>query len=134
MSSKLIKDCIFCKIIRNEAPSTRYPSLRENILVFKDIHPVSDYHLLAIPTSHIRYAQNMSAEYQQQHVDSLLDAFKNLHGENYDSQELLLGYHKGMWTSVKHAHIHLIYPKSKMSWFWTKAFTDKTWWFDEIKV
>ena len=46
------KDCIFCKIIRNEIPSTRVYE-DDDVLVFKDIHPSAPVHLLLIPKKHI---------------------------------------------------------------------------------
>jgi histidine triad (HIT) family protein len=46
------KDCIFCKIIRNEIPSSRVYE-DDDVLVFKDIHPSAPVHLLVIPKRHI---------------------------------------------------------------------------------
>ena len=46
------KDCIFCKIIRGEIPSTRVYE-DDDVLVFKDIHPSAPVHLLCIPKGHI---------------------------------------------------------------------------------
>ena len=44
-------DCIFCKIIKKELPSTLVFE-NERILVFKDIHPAAPVHLLIIPKKH----------------------------------------------------------------------------------
>lgn len=45
-------DCIFCKIVNKDIPGqVVYES--ENVLVFKDIHPVAPVHLLVIPKTHI---------------------------------------------------------------------------------
>ncbi len=46
------KDCIFCKIIRGEIPSTRVYE-DDEVLVFKDIHPSAPVHLLVIPKHHV---------------------------------------------------------------------------------
>lgn len=40
-----MKDCIFCKIIRDEIPSYKVYE-DENTLAFLDIHPASRYHTL----------------------------------------------------------------------------------------
>jgi histidine triad (HIT) family protein len=45
-------DCIFCKILRNEIPSSRVYE-DDEVLVFKDIHPSAPVHLLVIPKKHI---------------------------------------------------------------------------------
>ena len=44
-----MQDCIFCKIIKKEIPGTIVYE-DEEILAFKDIHPV---HILVIPKKHI---------------------------------------------------------------------------------
>ena len=45
-------DCIFCKIVANDIPSTTVFE-NERIKVFKDIHPAAPVHLLIIPKKHI---------------------------------------------------------------------------------
>ena len=45
-------DCIFCKIVKKELPSTLVFE-NERIMVFKDIHPAAPVHLLIIPKKHI---------------------------------------------------------------------------------
>ena len=58
------KDCIFCKIIRNEIPSNRVYE-DEDVLVFKDIHPSAPVHLLVIPKRHIKGLSAVQAKDQQ---------------------------------------------------------------------
>ena len=45
-------NCIFCKIIRGEIPSTRVYE-DDEVLAFKDIHPSAAVHILLIPKRHI---------------------------------------------------------------------------------
>ncbi len=45
-------DCIFCKIIHKELPSTIVFE-DEEAIAFKDIHPKAPTHLLFIPKKHI---------------------------------------------------------------------------------
>ena len=47
-----MEDCIFCKIVKKEWPSTLVFE-NERIMVFKDIHPAAPIHLLIIPKKHI---------------------------------------------------------------------------------
>ena len=47
-----MQDCIFCKIIKKEIPGTIVYE-DEEILAFKDIHPVTPIHILVIPKKHI---------------------------------------------------------------------------------
>ncbi|MEK7521603.1 MAG: HIT domain-containing protein [Patescibacteria group bacterium] len=47
-----MKECLFCKIVRGEVPSTKeYED--EEILVFRDIHPKADIHFLIVPKEHL---------------------------------------------------------------------------------
>ncbi len=56
-----MQDCVFCKIVKGEIPSTREYEDKE-ILVFKDIHPVAPIHLLIIPKKHIENLGNASEQ------------------------------------------------------------------------
>lgn len=47
-----MEDCIFCKIIRREVPSTIVYE-DEEIIAFKDIQPAAPIHILVIPKKHI---------------------------------------------------------------------------------
>ena len=47
------EDCIFCKIIKKEIPSTVVYE-DEEILAFKDINPAAPIHILVIPKKHIK--------------------------------------------------------------------------------
>lgn len=46
-------DCIFCKIIRGEVPSSKVYE-NEHVFAFLDIHPANPYHTLIIPKTHYR--------------------------------------------------------------------------------
>lgn len=47
-----MSDCLFCKIVRGDIPAVRVYE-DEDILAFKDIHPVRPVHILVIPKKHI---------------------------------------------------------------------------------
>ncbi len=50
-TSKEPVDCIFCKIIRKEAPATQLFE-DDKVLVFLDIRPLNEGHTLVIPKEH----------------------------------------------------------------------------------
>ena len=52
-----MENCIFCKIIKKEVPCAKVYE-NENSLVFLDIKPVSDGHLILIPKKHIVWMQD----------------------------------------------------------------------------
>ena len=45
-------DCLFCKIIAGEIPSTKVYE-DENVFAFRDINPQAPTHILVIPKAHI---------------------------------------------------------------------------------
>ena len=54
-------DCLFCKIIAGEVPSTKVYE-DDMIYAFKDISPVAPVHYLIIPKEHISGASENGVE------------------------------------------------------------------------
>ena len=54
-------DCLFCKIIAGEIPSTKVYE-DEYCYAFKDINPIAPIHWLFIPKTHISGASAVTAE------------------------------------------------------------------------
>ena len=54
-------DCIFCKIIKKEIPSSIVYEDSE-ILAFRDINPVAPVHILVIPKKHISSLIDLNKE------------------------------------------------------------------------
>lgn len=48
----MANDCLFCKIIAGEIPSTKVYE-DENVLAFRDIAPQAPVHILVVPKVHI---------------------------------------------------------------------------------
>ncbi|MBO6244615.1 MAG: histidine triad nucleotide-binding protein, partial [Clostridia bacterium] len=56
-----MEDCIFCKIIKGEIPSTKVYE-DDEILAFDDIEPVAPIHILVIPKKHITSLAHLQKE------------------------------------------------------------------------
>ena len=54
-------DCIFCKIIAGDIPSTKVYE-DETVLAFRDIAPQAPTHILVIPKAHIPSVAGITAE------------------------------------------------------------------------
>ena len=52
------EDCIFCKIVRREAPAS---IVREDAstIAFMDIQPMNTGHVLVIPKAHAEYVEDL---------------------------------------------------------------------------
>ncbi len=98
-----MEDCIFCKISKGEIPCNKIYE-NEDFLVFLDIKPVSDGHLLIIPKKHIIWMQDTDDETISKIfklTKKMMLALKN--GLNCDYvQESVVG------NEIPHFHIHLI--------------------------
>lgn len=53
-----MSDCIFCKIVKGELPSTKYYE-DERVIAFADIDPQASVHVLITPKEHIPTMQDV---------------------------------------------------------------------------
>lgn len=56
-----MEDCLFCKIVKKEIPSDIIYE-DDDVLAFKDIHPVAPIHVLVIPKRHISMVTELTEE------------------------------------------------------------------------
>ena len=56
-----MKDCLFCKIVAGEIPSTKVYE-DEFVYAFKDIDPKAPFHAVVVPKEHISSADEITAE------------------------------------------------------------------------
>jgi len=81
-----MEDCLFCKIVNKEI-ATEFVYEDNDIVAFKDVHPLAPVHILIIPRKHIASVVDLT----EKEVDKLL-----LRVGDYGGQE------------VNHIHLHLI--------------------------
>lgn len=105
-----MSDCIFCKIINGEIPSTIvYES--EHVVAFKDVSPVAPVHLLIVPKKHIPTTMDITGDDEQKVIPQIFAAIKQLAREfNLDKDGFRVvnncGAHGGQ--TVNHLHFHLL--------------------------
>jgi len=101
-------DCIFCKIIAGEIPSSRVYE-DEWVYAFRDIQPLAPVHVLIVPKSHIPSADAIGAE-NSTLVSKIFEAIPKIAA----SEGLTNGYRvitncgEDGCQSVKHLHFHLL--------------------------
>ncbi len=108
-------DCLFCKIISGEIPSTK---LYEDDLIyaFADIDPQAPVHFLVVPKKHIASlddAQPEDAELLAHILLKIKDIAKEQGITNGYRVALNIGEDGGQ--AVQHMHFHVL-GKRKMSW------------------
>ena len=105
-------DCIFCKIVAGDIPSTRVFE-DERTIAFMDINPGTRGHLLVIPRAHsadlLEVAEEdlaacaRTAQVMAQRIKERLDA---------DGVNLVNSCGAAAWQTVFHFHVHVI-PRYK---------------------
>jgi histidine triad (HIT) family protein len=117
----MIDDCIFCKIVSGDIPSTRIYE-DEYTLAFMDINPIIHGHALVIPKQHHKYITDtpeallsrcvaVAKRVAQAQVDALGADGVNLHQAN--------GSDAGQ--VVPHIHFHVIprFANDGHHWNWS---------------
>ena len=103
-----MSDCIFCKIIAGDIPSSKVYE-DEKIYAFRDIAPMAPVHVLVVPKEHIPSADAISAE-NSSYVARIFEAIPKIAA----SEGLTNGYRvitncgEDGCQSVKHLHFHIL--------------------------
>jgi histidine triad (HIT) family protein len=101
-------DCLFCKIIAGEIPSTRIYE-DERTIAFMDINPATRGHLLVVPREHTRDLLTIDPEdlaavaRAAQKVGATMPERLGADGVN-----LLNSCGRTAWQTVFHFHMHVI--------------------------
>jgi len=103
------KDCIFCKIIAGEIP-TELLYQDEDVVVFRDINPLTPVHLLVVTKKHIPSLADMSEE-DTPLIGKMIRAVKQVAREQGIAEK---GYRVTINSGadagqiVPHLHMHLM--------------------------
>ena len=103
-----MNDCLFCKIITGEIPSTKVYE-DEKILAFKDINPQAPVHILIIPKEHYDSVNALTEDTAPVVGDIMLVA-KRLAEEFHlgNGYRVITNIGEDGGQTVKHLHFHLI--------------------------
>lgn len=102
-------DCIFCKIVNGEIPSTKVYE-DEKILAFKDIAPQAPVHVVIIPKEHILTCAN---DITEENVDIVAYIFTKIPhiaklAGTEDGYRIVNNCGEKGAQSVFHIHFHLL--------------------------
>ena len=103
-----MSDCIFCKIVAGELPSDKIYE-DDQVLVFKDIYPKADVHLLVIPKLHIESLDEVNASHDalMAHMVKLMPGLAREQGLD-DGFRVIINTGPGGGQVVFHLHWHLM--------------------------
>ena len=101
-------NCLFCKIISGEIPSTKVYE-DEYVYAFRDINPQAPVHVLVVPKEHIACADEINAE-NSTHVARIFEAIPKIaaaEGLNNGYRVINCCKEDGGQT-VYHLHFHIL--------------------------
>lgn len=101
--------CIFCKIINKEIPAEIVYE-DNDILAFKDVHPIAPVHILIIPKRHIESINDLKKEDSALAGHLIITAEKIAKDFDISEKGYKLLFRVGKWggQEVPHIHLHLI--------------------------
>jgi histidine triad (HIT) family protein len=103
-----MNDCLFCKILAGEIPSeTVYED--EQVVVFRDINPKAEIHLLVIPRQHIASLDDLTPEQDalMAHMLRVLPQLAKAQGLD-DGFRTIINTGKDGGQIIFHLHMHLL--------------------------
>ena len=119
-----MEECVFCKIVGGEIPSTKVFE-NENVLSFLDIQPAAKGHALVIPKKHYATLLDMPHEELRAVVEAVqkvaaatMVALPGVEGFN-----VLQSNHEVAGQVIPHVHFHVI-PRAKgdkLSFAWEQG-------------
>lgn len=102
-----MEDCIFCKIVNKEIPE-EFSYESENIVVFPDINPSAEVHLLIVPKQHI----SSIADVDEKNASLLVEIYKVVNQlvreNNLQEDPYRVVVNGGKAQHVPHLHFHLL--------------------------
>ena len=102
-------NCIFCKIIKGEIPSTKVYE-DELVCAFNDINPAAKIHILVIPKKHINSLKELTEE-DEKYVWAIHKAINKIarnQGFAESGYRVIVNCGKDAGQEVMHIHYHIL--------------------------
>lgn len=99
-------DCIFCKIIKGDIPSTRIHE-DDDVVVFNDIRPIAPVHFMIVPKLHVESLAECDANQQALLGKMLLLAPKLAKNQGLNGFRTMINTGRGGGQEVFHLHVHV---------------------------
>lgn len=100
-------DCLFCKIVAGEEPSTKIWE-NDEFLCIKNKYPISPTHVLLVPKSHIKkveVATSQSGVFWSKIMEAV---FAVVHQLNLDQTGYKLVNNGAGYNHFEHEHVHIL--------------------------
>lgn len=106
-------DCIFCKIINGELPSTKLYE-DDKVLAFKDINPETPVHFLVVPKKHICGIDEITNENSEviSHIFEVINKITSEIGISKEGYRVISNVGENGGQTVRHLHFHVLGGKN----------------------
>ncbi|HON10169.1 MAG TPA: histidine triad nucleotide-binding protein [Chitinispirillaceae bacterium] len=110
------KNCLFCKIIRNEIPAQKVFE-NDSMVIIKDISPQAPYHYLGIPKEHYPGIHDIPEGKTDilEKLFSSISEFVKKEGLVEKGYRLVVNSGEKAGQSVDHIHVHILSGRA-MGW------------------
>ncbi len=104
-----MNDCIFCKIINKEIPSSIVYE-DDEILAFRDINPAAPVHILVIPKKHISSLVDLEEEDELVigKIYTVINKITKQEGIDEKGFRVIVNCGEDGAQEVKHLHFHIL--------------------------
>lgn len=107
-----MEDCLFCKIIKGEIPSSKVYE-DEEILAFHDINPAAPIHILVIPKKHISSLVDVKKE-DEMVIGKIYSVINKIAAKldfKDNGYRVIVNCGKDAGQEVMHLHFHILAGK-----------------------
>ena len=103
-----MNECLFCKIVKGEIPSTKVYE-DDEILAFKDINPAAPIHILVIPKKHITSLAELQKddEILIGKIYSVINKIAQEQGVKEKGYRVIVNCGEDGGQEVNHLHFHI---------------------------
>ena len=107
-----MSDCLFCKIIAGEIPSTKVYE-DETVFAFRDINPMAPTHVLVVPKTHIADCNGVTADNSAlvAHIFEVIPKIAAAEGL-VDGYRVVSNCGPDAGQTVQHLHFHILGGKA----------------------
>ncbi|MBR3134171.1 MAG: histidine triad nucleotide-binding protein [Clostridia bacterium] len=102
-----MNDCVFCKIINGEIPSTKVYE-DDKVLAFNDINPIAPIHILVVPKQHLDSFMDLEDEELLVHIHKIIKQIAKEKEMDEKGFRVLTNIGEDGGQAVKHLHFHIL--------------------------
>jgi len=104
-----MSDCIFCKIIKGDIPSTTV-FRDEQVTAFRDLNPAAPTHILIVPNRHIDSVNTLANDDEPLigHLFTMAKQIASQEGIAEGGYRLIINTNAHAGQTVFHIHLHLL--------------------------